>query len=340
MEPEEPRASQPQGASLSEMIWGLAMSQALYVTAKLAIIDQLQDSALSSHELAHAVGAYEPSLRRLLHALTTIDILREDENGRFTATALGEQLHADHPQSRRAMAILMGSSFVWQSWSHLHASVMTGRPAFDLVFGEPFFEYLAHAPQDGAIFNAAMTSGSHNDVPAILAAYDFSGCTTIVDVGGGHGALLRGILEHYPHLTGILCDLPAVVAAADELRKSSVANRCEFVGTDMFESVPANGDAYILKSILHDWNDAQVLHLLRNCRRAIRDHGKLVHIGTVLKPSNEPDFGKWLDLTMLVLLPGRERTEAEFRELYAAAGFHLTQVIETDGPIIVEGVAV
>ncbi len=238
------------------------------------------------------------------------------------------------------MAILMGSSFVWRPWSHLHASVMTGRPAFDLVFGEPFFEYLDHAPEDGAIFNAAMTSGSSNDVPAILTACDFSGCTKIVDVGGGHGALLRGILEQYPHLTGVLCDLPSVLAAAYELRYLSVADRCEFVGTDMFQAVPAGGDAYILKSILHDWNDAQALKLLQNCRQAITDHGKLLHIGTVLKPSNEPDFGKWLDLTMLVLLRGRERTEEEFQELYAAAGFQLTRVIETDGPTIVEGVPV
>ncbi len=337
---EEPHVPNPPGASLTDMIWGLAISQALYVAARLAIVDHLQDGPKTAHEIAAAIGAHELSLQRLLRVLTTIDILTEDASGRFTATALGEQLRSDHPQSKRAMAILMGSPFVWQPWSHLHESIMTGTPAFDHVFGQPFFEYLERTPQDGAVFNTAMTSGSSNDVPAILAAYDFSGCAKIVDVGGGEGALLRGILEQYPHLTGVLCDLPSVVAAAHELRQSSVADRCEFVGTDMFQSVPAGGDVYILKSILHDWNDAQALKLLQNCRQAITDHGKLLHIGTVLKPSNEADFGKWLDLTMLVLLPGRERTAAAFRELYAAAGFDLTLVIEMEGPTIVEGTAV
>lgn len=338
MELEEPRTSQPQEPALAHMIWGLAISQALYVAAKLAIVDHLQDGSRTAQDIADTVGAHEPSLRRLLRALTTVNILTEDEHGRFSATALGEQLRSNHPQSERAMAILMGSPFVWQPWGRLYDAIKTGTPAFDHVFGESFFEYLERTPQDGAVFNVAMTRGSSNHVPAILAAYDFADCTKIVDVGGGHGALLRGILEQYPHLTGVLCDLPSVVAAAYELQNSSVADRCEFAGTDMFQSVPAGGDVYILKSILHDWNDAQALQLLRNCRRAIRHDGKLLHIGTVLKPSNEPDFGKWLDLTMLVLLPGRERTEAEFRELYAAAGFHLTRVIATDGPTIVEGV--
>lgn len=334
---EEVRTSRPQGASLTEMIWGHAVSQALYVTAKLSIVDQLRDAPKSSHELANAVGAHEPSLRRLLRALTTIDILREDAAGRFSATAVGERLGSDHPQSERAMAILMGSPMVWQSWGDLHASIMSGTPAFDQVFGESFFAYLGHAPQDGAIFNTAMTRGSGNDVPNILAAYDFSRYTRIVDVGGGEGALLRSILERYPHMTGIVCDLPSVVAAAHELRSSPVADRCEFVGMDMFQSVPAGGDVYILKSILHDWNDEQVLKLLQNCREAIAEHGKLLHIGTVLKPSNQADFGKWLDLTMLVLLPGRERTASELQTLYATAGFQLTRVIPTDGPTIVEG---
>ena len=157
-------------------------------------------------------------------------------------------------------------------------------------------------------------------------------------MGGGQGALLRGILERYPQATGVLFDLPSVVADARELRESAAAARCELVGGDMFQSVPAGGDAYILRVIIHDWSDAEAIQILRNCRRAIADDGKLLLIESVVKPSNEPDFAKWLDLNMLVLLTGRERTEVEFRDLYAAAGFRLTRIISTGADSIIEGI--
>jgi hypothetical protein len=337
---EELTAAPRPGASLRDLIWGFTISQALYVAAKLAVVDLLWDGAKTSREIAAAVGAHEPALGRLLRALTTVAVLVEDDQGRFAATALGEQLRSDHPQSARAMAIMLGAPFVWRPWGELDAAVLTGTPAFDQVYGESFYEYLGRRPEAAAIFNAAMSSGSRNDLPAILAAYDFSGCTKIVDVGGGQGALLRGILEQYPHATGVLCDLPSVLAEAHDFRNSAVAERCEFVATDMFQSLPGGGDAYLLKAILHNWNDAQALQILRNCRQAIADQGKLLHIGAVLKPSNEADFGKWLDLNLLVVVPGRERTEAEFRDLYMAAGFQLTRVIPTSGPTIVEGIPV
>ena len=190
------------------------------------------------------------------------------------------------------------------------------------------------------MFDTAMTGGTRGDLPAILAAYDFSGFGKIVDVGGGQGALLRGILERYPHATGVLCDVPSVVAEASEISGTAVAERCEYVGADIFQSVPHGADAYILKAIVHDWSDAQALQILRNCRQAIREAGKILLIEWVIKPSNEPDFAKWLDLTMLVVLPGRERTEEEFRDLYAAAGFRLTRIIPTGGVSIIEGIPV
>jgi O-methyltransferase domain len=218
-------------------------------------------------------------------------------------------------------------------------TVKTGKPAFERVYGEAFFEYLARNPVEGAIFNAGMTGFSNIDVPAILDAYDFSSLARIVDVAGGHGALLRGILERYQDSRGILCDLPSVTAGATELKRSDVATRCELVAADFFESVPAGGDAYILKRILHDWNDDEAIHILKNCRHAIAAGGKVLVMEQAVKPSNQPDPAKWMDLNMLTLLTGRERTEAEFGDLYARAGFKLTRVVPAMRLSIVEGVA-
>jgi len=337
---EEPQVAAPaaDGAALSQLIWGFAVSQAVYVTAKLGIVDVLRDGPKTAGEVAATVGAHEPSLRRLLQALTTVDILVEDGHERFAATLTGELLRSKHPQSVRAFALCMGAPFVWQPWGELCTAIQTGKPAFDRVHGESFFAYLGQQPEEAAVFDAAMTSLSSSELPAILAAYDFTSLTTIVDVGGGQGALLRGILERYPHITGVLFDLLSVVAEAHDLKDSAVAERCAFVGGDMFRSIPTGGDAYILRSILHDWSDAEALQILHNCRQAIADHGKLLVVELLLTPPNAPDFAKWLDLNMLVMLTGRERSEAEFRELYAAAGFQLTRIIPLGGRAIIEGV--
>lgn len=337
---DEPQATPPPGTALRQMIWGFTISQALHVTAKLGIIDVLRPGPLTSLQIAAAVGAHEPALRRLLRALTTVALLVEDENGRFAATPEGELLRADHPQSLRPWALFLGAPFVWRPWGALADAVMTGTPSFDHTFGEAFFAYLAHSPEDSVVFNAAMTSGSEGDLPAILAAYDFSGFGTIVDVGGGEGVFLRDILERYPQARGVLYDLPAVVATADVIRESAVAARCEMVGGDMFRAVPSGGDAYLLKSIIHDWNDPEALQILRNCREAIGAEGKILVVDGIIAPPNVPDFAKWVDLTMLVLLTGRERSEAEYRDLYAAAGFTLTRVIPMGAQAIIEGVPV
>lgn len=335
-----PEESKPNPQPLiRDLLWGFAISQAVYVAAKLAIFDFLGDGPKTSGELADSVGAHEPSLRRLLRALTSVNLLIEDD-GRFAATSLGEQLRSDHPESWRPFALGVGWPVNWRPWGELEKTILTGKPAFDQVHGVPFFDYFRQHSENGAVFNAAMTSLSNVDLRAILAAYDFSEFGIIVDVGGGNGALLRGILERYPQAQGALCDLPSVVANAHQIRNTAVEARCKLVGVDMFQSVPAGGDVYILKQILHDWNDDEAVQILRNCRQAISAHGKLLHIGEVLKPSNEPDFAKWLDLNMLVQLTGRERTEAEFQELYAIAGFRLTRVIPTEGPTIVEGIPV
>jgi len=328
------------GGTLNQLIWGFTRSQAVYVTAKLGIVDVLSDGAQTPRAIAERVGADERALRRLLRALTTIDILVEDRHERFPATPTGELLRSNHPQSVRAFAICMGAPLVWRPWGELCGGIQTGTPAFDDVYGESFFAYLGRRPEQAALFDAAMTSISSGNLPAILAAYDFSGLTKIIDIGGGRGTLLQGILEQYPQASGVLFDLLPVVTEAHPIKASSVAARCSFVGGDMFRAVPPDGDAYILKSILHDWSDAEALQILRNCRQVIAEQGKLLVVELLLAPSNQPDFTKWLDLNMLVLLSGRERSEAEFCELYAIAGFRLTRIIPLGARAIIEGVPI
>jgi SAM-dependent methyltransferase len=340
MIPDEAKPGAPQAAQMIQVVWGFMATQSLHVAAKLGIPDVLSGGPMTPHEVAAACSAKEYPLRRLMRFLTGIGVLTEDERGRFSCTALGDFLRSDHPQSVRNVAIMYGEPFWWRSWGDLYETVKTGQPAFDRVHGEPFFDYLAHTPVDAAIFNAGMTSGTNVDVGNIVAAYDFSRLKNVVDVAGGHGALLRGILERYPACTGVLCDLPSVIAGAADLRQSAVAARCELVPADIFQSVPSGGDAYILKRILHDWNDDKATQILENCRRAVVPGGRVLVMEQVVKASNQPDPAKWMDLNMLVMLTGRERTEAEFGELYARAGFRLTGVIPASRLSIVEGVAV
>lgn len=325
---------------LGDMLEGFQKTQALYVAAKLSIVDVLHDGPKTSHELAVAVGAHEPSLRRLLGYLTLHSILTMDDQGRFVATPTGELLASDHPESERPWAILLGSPVIWHPWGELYSAIVTGNPAFNRSFGESFFDYLAHSQEDAEAFNAAMTSDSSSNLREVLDAYDFSTANTIIDVGGGRGALLRAILERSPSATGIVFDLPSVITDAPGINDPMEANRCAFVGGDMFQSVPAGGDLYILKRIVHDWGDAEAIQILRNCRKAMSDQGKLVLIERIAQPVATGDPASSTDLMMLVLVTGRERTEQDFVELYDAAGFRLTRVIPTQNRSIIEGVPI
>ena len=225
---------------------------------------------------------------------------------------------------------------MWKAWGSLHETISTGEPAFVRVHGQSFFTYLADHPDDAEIFNAAMTAGSEMSIPAILKAYDFSSLGRIVDVGGGQGALLGGILSANSNVRGILFDFPTVVANATPLLKGELSSRCEVIGGDFFQSVPEGGDAYLLKGIVHDWNDENALTVLKNCRKAISSDGQLLLIESVLKASGEPDPGTFMDVLMLTLVGGRERTESNFRALLHEAGFNLMRVIQTEGPTILE----
>jgi hypothetical protein len=317
---------------MSQFLLGLMTPQAIHVAAKLGIADLISNRPQTADELARATSSHAPALSRLLKFLASVGIFSEDAEGKYHQTPLSDTLRTDHPQSLGGSFIAFGSEFIWRAFGDLFAAVSTGQPSFNHVFGVSFFEYLALHPEDAASFNAAMTSISSVELPAIVAAYDFSGFERIVDVGGGEGALLHGILLANPKLRGVLFDLPSVVAGAVSLRSGSISRRCEILGGDFFQSVPEGADGYLMRVVIHDWADDDALKILRNCRHAIRHGGKLVLVESVLKPPNQPDPGRFNDLTMLVVAPGgRERTEAEFRKLLEAAGFSLKRVIPATG---------
>ena len=326
--------SQPPGLTswqrMNQLVMGFAASQAISVAAKLGIADLVAEAPRTVDELARATKAHAPSLRRLLLMLSSIGIFAEDASGTFRHTPLSETLRTNDPQSIRNYAVVWGEPWVWRPWGDLYHTILTGEPAFHRIYDSTFFDYLASHPDDAAIFDAGMSSGALTE---ILAAYDFSRFERVVDVGGGQGALLQGILQRNSELRGVLADLPAVVAGATALLTGALAERCEIAGIDFFKSVSEGADAYVMKAIIHDWNDEAALKILKNCRRAIRDDGKLLLMEHVLKPPNEPDpgLGRFIDLDMLVLLTGRERTEAEFETLLRAGGFSLTRVIPTTG---------
>jgi SAM-dependent methyltransferase len=300
--------------------------QSIHVVARLGIADVLGIQPQSVNELADASQAHAPSLKRILRALTTVGVFAEDADGRFRHTDSSRTLRADHPESVRAWALLLGAHFVWRPLGELYESVRTGTPGFRRLYGERFFEWAKTHPEDGALFNAAMTSGSAHRLPALLAAFDFSRFERIVDIGGGHGALLAGILASNPRTRGVLFDLPNVVAGAEALRAPDIAERCEIVEGDFFEAVPANGDAYILSRVIHDWDDDAALKILGSCHRAIRPDGRLLLVEGVSKPPNEPDPNKFLDV-WFIGGGGCERTEAEYRELLRSGGFTLQRVV-------------
>jgi SAM-dependent methyltransferase len=324
------RAAPPSSSTqMMQLIWpGALVVQAVHVAAKLGIPDLVAKGPQTSEELAQTAKAHGPSLRRILRALASLGVFAETADGRFEHTALSETLRSDHPQSVRPWALLLGAPLVWKPWEELYESVSSGTGAFRRIYGQPFFEYLTSHPEDAAIFHGAMTAGSGSRLPAVLAAYDFSTFERLVDVGGGHGALLRGILSASPKTRAVLYDLPEVVASAESLRAADVAARCEIVGGDFFESVPAGGDGYILSRVIHDWNDERALKILQNCRRAIRPDGRLLLIEGIVTPPNEPDSNKFLDV-WFIGGGGQERNEAEFRALLAQAGFELKRVIAT-----------
>lgn len=319
---------------LYQLVFGFMALPAIAVAAKLSVPDLVAESPKTLDELARATKADPSSLRRLLQFLASVGIFAEDATGRYGETPLSELLRSDGSQSFRGIAMMLTSEFMWRPWVKLHESVLTGQSGFEQVHGASIFEYLSAHPEDAAIFNAAMTSISSLEVPQILAAYDFSQFQQVADLGGAHGALLHGILSAHPKLRGILADSPKVVAGAAALRSGSVASRCQVLEVDLLQTVPAGADCYLMKYIVHAFNDTDAVKILKNCRCVMMPSAKLLLIERVLKPSNQPDPGRFMDLQMLVAAPGgRERNEADYRELLREADLLLTRVVPTSGPL-------
>jgi len=335
---EQPSQVSPE-AQLSQLISGFRISQAIRVAAELGIADLLANGPKSSTELAQATGSHPRALYRLLRALASIGIFTEVEPERFGLTPMAEALQADAPASQRGMALSVAGDARWRAWAQLGYSVRTGETAFQHVHGMDVWDYLKQHPADNAAFNAAMTSGSALQAAAIVAAYDFSGFGTLMDVAGGHGLLLTTILSANPTLRGILAEQPHVVASARPIiEQSGVADRCKVMEVDFFASVPSGADAYILKWIIHDWGDERALAILKNCGEAIGPDGTLLLAESVIPPGDTPSFGKFLDLQMLAGVGGQERTEQEFRALFEAAGLRLTRIVPTRSPLsVIEG---
>jgi hypothetical protein len=309
---------------LREQIMGFRTTQMIHVAAKLGLADLLAAGPRPVAELAIEAGAEPQALHRLLRALASLGIFAEDAAGDFMLTPQAELLRSDVQGSLKDIALLYGDDWVWQAYGNMTHSVRTGAPAFTKTHGQPFYGYLHAHPRAAARFNAAMTGFSSHETAAILEAYDFSDARSVVDIGGGHGALLAALLRAHPQMTGTLFDLPSVVAGAESvLSEMGIAE------------APAGADLYVMKSVLHNWDDTDALRLLSTCRAAMAPKARLLVIERVVPEGNAPAEAKLFDINMLVVAGGRERTEQEYRRLFAEAGLTLTRIGGTRSPLSV-----
>jgi hypothetical protein len=321
------------------MITGYWTSQAIYAAAKLGIADLLADGPRSVDDLARSTRSKPDFLYRVLRALASVGIFSEEPPRRFALTPLAELLRSGVAGSQRSLVLMMGDEH-FHVWGNLVDAIQTGDNAFEKVYGLPIFEFLAQNPEKGRTFDEAMTGIHGPETDAVLAAYDFSQIGLLADVGGGNGSTLAGILRRHPAMQGILFDLPHVVARAKApLEAAGLSSRCRTAGGSFFESVPSGADAYLLRHIIHDWDDEKSLAILRNCRAAIPPGGRLLVVESVIPPGNEHFVGKFLDLTMMLIPGGKERTAEEYRQLYEQAGFRLERIVRTGLEVsVVEGV--
>jgi SAM-dependent methyltransferase len=331
----------PAPGRLIDLTTGALITQALSVAATLGVADHLGAGPRSVDELADAVGADAPSLYRVLRALTDVEVFVELGDRRFASTELSDLLRSDGPASLRAWAAMVGAPFHLRALTDLVGSVRTGEPAFERVHQQQAFDYFRDHPDEGALFNDAMTGASSLPIAKVMTACDFSRSRIVVDVGGGHGSLLAAVLQAHPHLRGVVFDLPEVVLGAlPVLEKAGVSDRASTVGGDFFEAVPPGGDVHLLSNIIHDWDDDRALRILSNCRAALEPGGRVLLGEAVLPDEPEPSLAKLIDVEMLVMGTGRQRSEAELRDHLRQAGLRLSG-IGPSGPLwsVVEAVA-
>jgi len=310
--------------ALRRLVNGYQVSQAVHVVATLGIADRLADGPRTSDDLATAVDAHAESLYRVLRALATVGVFREEDGRRFALTPVGECLRSDADEPVGGWAAFVGRPYVWRAWDGLLDAVRTGENAFERLHGVDAWTYRIEHPEEGATFDRAMGDLTRRSHPSTLAAFDFSRFGTVVDVGGGNGALLVALLGAHRQMRGVLLDLPHAIAVAERrIADAGVGDRCTAIAGSFFDRVPAGGDAYVLRAVLHDWEDEPATAILRRVREAARDGATLVVVERDLGPPNEVPEPKFSDLNMLVTPGGRERTIAEYGALFAAAGFRL-----------------
>jgi len=316
------------------MIGGFRVSQMIRTAALLKICDRLASGPRDSADLAAEVHADPGLLHRLMRVLVGVGVLEEGADGRFSNTEMGELLRTDVPSSAAGMAAGLLQDHSWKAWAQLPRGVVEGSIPHLLGNGASFWEVLARDPETSARFNAQMVSQTTVFVPQLLEAFDFSRCRSVIDVGGGNGALIAAILSAHPDLRGVLFDLDTGLAGAGELvRRRGVADRCTTVAGDFFESVPAGADAYLLRFVLHDWDDEHAARILRTVRPAMTPGSQLIVIDHLLpaRADTSPDSRASLiiDMHMYVLFGARERTEREMRKMLEAAGFEVERIAMT-----------
>jgi ubiquinone/menaquinone biosynthesis C-methylase UbiE len=323
---------------ISRMLTGYWISQALYVAAKLGLADFLKDGPRTAANLALATQSHPGALYRLLRALASMRVFAEDDRHRFSLTPLADCLRSDVPGSQRPLAIMAGEEH-YHAFGQLLYSVQTGKIAFDKLYGMPVFDFLQKHPEQAKIFDEAMIGVHGRETASMLDAYDFSGIRVLADIGGGNGSVLTAVLRKYPAMRGILFDLPGVVERAKaNIQAADLWERCQVIGGTFFDSVPSGADAYLLRHIIHDWDDEQSTRILKNIHRAMGKEGRVLVVESVIPPGNDPAFGKLLDLAMLVIPGGEERTQEEYQKLYEAAGFRLTRIVPTEAEVsVIEG---
>lgn len=318
-----------------QMSSGHIVSKSLYVVAELGIADLLATGPRTSAALAAATSVHAPSLYRVLRALASLGVFIEEQDQTFRLTPLGATLRSDASDSVRNWVLINGT-IAWQSFGEMLYSVQTGQTGFERAFGMPIFEYLAQHPDDAAVFARTMIDFHGPEAAAVAAAYHLADVKTLVDLGGGFGNLLAALLEANPSLRGTLFELPHVAEeAAQRLHVAGLGGRCEVVQGNFFDGVPTGGDVYLLSHVVHDWDEASCLTLLGNCRSAMAPGGRLLIVEMVLPGANQPSPGKMTDLIMLVNQRGQERTQEEYRQLLAKAGFRLTRVVPTASAVSV-----
>lgn len=319
---------------LDTMLRGYRLTQLVHVAAKLGIADELALRAQTAAELAATLGADADALGRVMRALAGLGIFGQDADGKFTLTKEGQRLRSDVADSMRLPAITYGEPFWWRAWGGLFETVRTGVTAFDRVHGTDLFSYLAGDSHASSLFNGIMNVMTTEQAAAVATGYDFSSTRLLVDIGGGHGALATAILRNNPAARAVLFDRPSVIdGATARLAALGVADRCTLEGGDFFVAVPGGADTYTLKDIIHDWNDERALTILVNARRAMASDARLLLIERLLPPGDTPSQGKLIDITMLALTGGRERTADEYGALLAGAGFVVRRVVSIDGEL-------